>query len=226
MTKIIVYDEFENKLHRYELAESDPMPFITGRTMLVSEFRGSSNSNVLWATKRAMEAWNITRKAFGRNIYLGYAFKRIWEGGHGLQSQHYAGVSFDTMQTASRAERRELYELAKDLNVWGYVEPIAMTPTWIHFDRRYGRPACGTAGYPLLRRGSRGVYVLILQDALNALGYSTKGLDGIFGENTYRALVDYQKKNNLSADGIAGCETWKRITGSVVGIGRTSTVVD
>ncbi len=225
MTKVIVYDETENKLFHYNLNEDDPMPFSYDRTLLLNEFRGSSRSNVLWTTKRAMEAWNITRRSFGRDIYVGYAFKRIWEGGHGLQSQHYAGVSFDTMQNASRKERLELYELAKELNVWGYVEPIAMTPTWVHFDRRYGRPACG-AGYPMLRRGSRGVYVLILQDALNALGYSTRGLDGIFGENTAKALSSFQRANNLSPDGIAGCETWKKITGEVVGIGRTATVVD
>ena len=33
-----------------------------------------------------------------------------------------------------------------------------------------------------MRRGSRSTYVLILQDALNALGYTTNTLDGIFGQ--------------------------------------------
>lgn len=58
-----------------------------------------------------------------------------------------------------------------------------MTPTWVHFDRRYGTPACSgtTSGYPTCRRGDKNTYVLILQDALNALGYSTKTLDGAFG---------------------------------------------
>ena len=30
----------------------------------------------------------------------------------------------------------------------------------------------------------------------------------------------------LTADGICGCNTWKKLTGAVVGIGRTQTVID
>lgn len=225
MTKVIVYDENTNKLYNYELQENDPMPYSYGRTLLLSEFRGSSKSNLLYTTVRAMEAWNLTRRNFNAPIYVGYAFKRIYEGGHGLQSQHYAGVSFDTGQTMSSNNRLRLYNLAKSLGVWGYVEPISMTPTWVHFDRRYGQSAC-SAGYPILRNGSRGVYVIILQDALNTLGYVCGNLDGIFGPRTLNALKDYQRSNGLSADGIVGCNTWKKICGEVVGIGRTATTLD
>lgn len=225
MVKFIVYDEDTNQLFTYQKQEDDPVPYSYDRTLLVREFRGSSKSNIMWTTVRAMEAWNLTRREFNAPIDVGYAFKRIWEGGHGLQSQHYAGVSFDVGQKMSSSERKRLYNLAKSLGVWGYVEPINMTPTWVHFDRRYGKPAC-SAGYPLLKNGSKGVYVLILQDALNALGYPTFGLDGVFGSNTQKALRDFQRSNNLSADGICGCSSWRKITGEVVGIGRTSTVID
>ena len=103
-----------------------------------------------------------------------------------------------------------------------------MTPTWVHFDRRYGKPACAgtTAGYPTLRRGSRSSDVLILQDALNALGYSTNTLDAIFGHATESALKACQRRFGLRADGICGCATWKKIAGATVGIGRTATVID
>lgn len=225
MVKFIVYDEDTNRLFNYQKQENDPVPYSYDRTLLISEFRGSSKSNTLWTTVRAMEAWNITRRQFGAPIDVGFAFKRIWEGGHGLQSQHYAGVALDCGQKMGSSERRRLYNLAKSLGVWGYVEPISMTPTWVHLDRRYGKPAC-SAGYPLLKMGSKGVYVLILQDALNALGYPTFGLDGIFGSNTLKALQDFQRANNLSSDGICGCSSWRKLTGEVVGIGRTSTVID
>ena len=92
-------------------------------------------------------------------------------------------------------------------------------------DKRYGTPAC-RAGYPLLKSGSRGVYVLVLQDALNALGYSTRTLDGAFGANTRNALMAFQRNNNLSADGICCCATWTRLVAEAVGIGRTDTVID
>ena len=103
-----------------------------------------------------------------------------------------------------------------------------MTPTWVHFDRRYGRPACRstTAGSPTVRRGSRSTYVLILQDALNALGYSTNTLDGIFGHATENALKACQRRFGLTADGVCGCASWKKIAEATVGIGKTATVID
>ena len=183
MPKVYVYDSYDNKFFRYNLGENDPMPYSTDTTLRVREFRGSSKANVLWTTTAAMEAWNLTRRTYGSGIPVGYAFKRIWEGGHGTTSQHYAGVAFDVGQSTTAANRRKIYKAASRTGAWGYVEPLSMTPTWVHFDRRYGKPACRstTAGYPTLRRGSRSTYVLILQDALNALGYSTNTLDGIFG---------------------------------------------
>jgi hypothetical protein len=179
MPKVYVYDSYDNKFFRYTLRENDPMPYSTDTTLRVREFRGFSKSNVLWTTTAAMEAWNLTRRTYGSGIPVGYAFKRIWEGGHGTTSQHYAGVAFDVGQSSTAANRRKIYNAAVRTGAWGYVEPLSMTPTWVHFDRRYGKPACRstTAGYPTVRRGSRNTYVLILQDALNALGYSTNTLD-------------------------------------------------
>ena len=176
MARLLVYDAYENKVYTYSsLNENDPMPYSTGTTLTVREFRGRSNSPVLWTTIAAMEAWNLTRRKYGRGIPVGYAFRRIWEGGHGTRSQHYAGVSFDVGQRLSQTQRTAIYRAARSTGAWGYVEPLSQTPTWVHLDRRYGTPACSgtTAGYPTLRRGSRGCYVMILQDALSTLGYQT-----------------------------------------------------
>ena len=228
MAKVFVYDQYTNNLLIYQLSENDVMPYAYGTTMRVREFRGSSNSSVLWTTTRAMEAWNLTRRSYGKGIYIGYAFKRIWEGGHGTASQHYAGVSFDVGQNVSSSERQRIWNAANNTGAWGYVEPISMTPTWVHFDRRYGTPACAgtTSGYPTLRRGAASTYVLVLQDALNALGYTTYTLDGRFGANTERAVRAFQSNFGLSVDGIVGCNTWKKLTAAAVGIGRTQSVID
>ena len=229
MAKIFVYDSYNDRFLIYNnLNENDPMPYSYGTTLTVREFRGSSNARVLWTTTAAMEAWNLTRRSYGAGIPVGYAFKRIWEGGHGTASQHYAGVAFDVGQGTSSATRRRIYNAAVATGAWGYVEPLSMTPTWVHFDRRYGKPACSgtTAGYPTCRRGDRNTYVLILQDCLNALGYSIRTLDGIFGNNTYNALVAAQRSFGLTADGVCGCNTWKKLTAATVGIGRTKTVID
>ena len=109
------------------------------------------------------------------------------------------------------------------------MEPLSQTPTWVHFDRRYGTPACRdtTAGYPTLRRGSRGCYVMVLQDALSTLGYQTgTRIDGLFGSKTEEALRGYQRRTSLSVDGVCGCNTWKKITTAVIGVGRTKTTID
>ncbi|MEE0831292.1 MAG: peptidoglycan-binding protein, partial [Longicatena sp.] len=91
MALIYLYRNDENRFEIYDLNEDDQMPYVIMNSMSVAEFRGSSQSNVLWTTLDCIKAWNRTRTEFGP-IPFRYAFKRIWEGGHGDQSQHYAGV--------------------------------------------------------------------------------------------------------------------------------------
>ena len=81
-------------------------------------------------------------------------------------------------------------------------------------------------GFPQVKRGSVGMYTLILQDDLNTLGFPTQGLDGIFGANTQSAVKKYQSSRGLTADGIVGCNTWRSLQENVVGTGRTSTTID
>lgn len=72
-------------------------------------------------------------------------------------------------------------------------------------------PAAGAYGPESLSRGDRGTYVSELQTDLTKLGYSTSGVDGIFGNNTYSALLAFQKSQGIEADGIAGPETKSRL---------------
>lgn len=226
MAKIIVFNNDSDRIETYYRGENERMPYNVGGTLTVGEFRGSSKSPTLWTTKRAMQSFNTTRYLFGGPIPVGFAFKRPWEGGHGSQSQHYAGVAFDSGQALSNSERNRLRNTASSSGVWSYVEPASLTPTWVHMDKRFGRPACGTAGYMLIRRGSISTYVLIAQDDLNTLGFRTGGLDGIFGSQTEQAVRNYQRSRGLSADGIVGCNTWRSLQEDVVGTGRTSTTLD
>lgn len=226
MATILVYNNDTNKMERYIRNENESMPYNTNRTLLVREFRGASNSNILWTTKNTMRSWNSTRYLYGAPIPVGYAFRRSWEGGHTGQSQHYAGVAFDVAQTLSKSQRNALRNLAINSGVWSYVEPASLTPTWVHFDKRSFPAACSTGGYPLVRQGSKGVYVLIAQDGLNTLGYTTGGLDGVFGNKTKNAVIRYQRSRGLSADGIIGCNTWRSIQENVIETGRTSTTIN
>lgn len=226
MAKIIVYNNDTDRMETYYRGLEEPMPYNKNRTLLVREFRGASRSSTLWTTKGTMNSWNEQRRLWGAPIPVGYAFRRPWEGGHAGQSQHYAGTAFDVAQLWTNEQRARLRASARNSGLWSYIEPVSISPTWVHFDRRGKPPACSTGGYPLLRRGSLSVYVLIAQDDLNTLGYSTGSLDGIFGNNTYNAVRRYQASRGLSADGIIGCNTWRSLQENVVGSGRTGTTID
>ena len=190
--------------------------------LTLKEFKGSTKSKILWTTKKTMQAFNTTRQRWKKPIYVGYAFKRIFEGGHSNQSQHYAGVALDTAQNLSVKQRTELYNLAKKLKVWVYVEPLRLTPRWLHLDKRATPPAC-SAGYPSLKLNDKGVYVLILQDALNVLNYNTGGLDGIYGNKTNIAVKSFQNKYSIKENGVR-CKTWQKLTSLVVGKGKKGNV--
>lgn len=219
MAKILVYNNQTNKMETYYRGEAEPMPYNQG-TLRVREFRGSSESNLLWTDKRTMQSWNNFRTLYGRGIYVGFAFKRCWEGGHGILSQHYAGVAFDVGQNLSESSRNYMRNLAKASGYWRYVEPAADTPRWVHFDNRWI-----ASGYPLTQFGSRGVYVLIAQDALNTLGLGTGGLDGIFGRRTKEAVITFQGNNGLSQDGQIGNITWNSLMTQVVGKGASNSTI-
>lgn len=226
MAKILVYNQDTKRMESFIRNEDSAMPYNTNRTLKVKEFRGASKSNILWTDKRTMQAWNSQRYIYGAPISVGFAFKRPYEGGHGDQSQHYAGTAFDVGQNLTDARRAVLRNSARNSGVWSYVEPASLSPTWVHFDRRFGTPACSTGGYPIVRSGSKGNYVCIAQDDLNTLGFRTGGLDGVFGAQTYNAVRSYQASRGLSVDGIIGCNTWRSLQENVVGTGKTSTTIN
>lgn len=61
---------------------------------------------------------------------------------------------------------------------------------------------------PVLRHGSRGADVRVLQQALWNVGYAGGVVDGDFGDNTRNAVIRYQRSKNLTPDGVVGPKTW------------------
>lgn len=64
-------------------------------------------------------------------------------------------------------------------------------------------PAASAAVY----WGSRGETVRRVQQKLRQWGYYDGDVDGVFGQATYDAIVHFQKKNGLTADGVVGAKT-------------------
>lgn len=55
--------------------------------------------------------------------------------------------------------------------------------------------------------GSSGQEVSEIQSRLKNWGYYSGNVDGIYGTQTKKAVTDFQKKNGLTTDGIAGSKT-------------------
>ena len=64
---------------------------------------------------------------------------------------------------------------------------------------------------PMLYRGCTGDAVKTLQEKLNAKGFDSGNVDGIFGAKTYAAATAFQKANGLGVDGIVGKLTWVKL---------------
>ena len=64
---------------------------------------------------------------------------------------------------------------------------------------------------PMVYRGCTGDAVKTLQEKLNAKGFNSGNVDGIFGAKTYAAVTAFQKANSLGVDGIVGKLTWAKL---------------
>ncbi|MBW4445152.1 MAG: peptidoglycan-binding protein [Plectolyngbya sp. WJT66-NPBG17] len=67
-----------------------------------------------------------------------------------------------------------------------------------------------TATDPTLRQGDSGAAVTELQQLLNAKGINI-AVDGIFGDATRAAVVQFQKQSGIATDGIVGPQTWQAL---------------
>ena len=78
----------------------------------------------------------------------------------------------------------------------------------------------------VLEMGSNGIDVKRLQQMLNSQFSNDQALvvDGIFGPKTRSRVVQFQKSNNLVADGIVGIHTIKSLVPAVIEAVRMSKV--
>lgn len=63
----------------------------------------------------------------------------------------------------------------------------------------------------ILRQGARGSEVKEVQRRLKQWGYYNGSVDGVFGTGTRSAVILFQRKNGLTADGVVGKATYKAL---------------
>ncbi|MCL2522695.1 MAG: peptidoglycan-binding protein [Erysipelotrichales bacterium] len=100
---------------------------------------------------------------------------------------------------------RKLYQVYESISKNAPVPPSPGSPN-------VSEPYPGT----LIRLGSTGNSVRIIQEALNAVGsvrpsIQRLSVDGIFGPMTQNAVREFQRLFGLQTDGIVGPATWERL---------------
>jgi cell wall-associated NlpC family hydrolase len=72
-------------------------------------------------------------------------------------------------------------------------------------------PLATTHAAVLLKLNSSGSTVVTLQQRLAALNYTITSVDGIFGQETRRAVISFQRDNKLEPTGVVDTTTWNTI---------------
>lgn len=125
------------------------------------------------------------------------------------------GMSHRTCQTCGHVQEKVIEKLPHDYK-WEVVEKATDHSSGIRHQ------VCQVCGHTepdvsydpkgTLRRGDRGDDVRQVQQQLADQGYLTaKGVDGIFGGGMEKAIMQFQKDQNLTTDGVAWPQTIKRL---------------
>ncbi len=205
---VYVYDPLKGDWETGWLPPQGAMPYAP--ELRVGAFAGYSCSPILWTDKRLLLAYEALCAVCGALLPVRYAFRRIGEAPHMGQSAHYAGLALDIAHAPSQPPRQQLLQMAFQCG-FDRVEPIWMTPGWLHLEAQVLPPASPRGGYPLLSQGDRGVHVFLLQDALTMLGFYHGGLTGAFRGELKQALARFQRHKGLPITGQANSPTWYAI---------------
>ncbi|MBQ7655149.1 MAG: peptidoglycan-binding protein [Clostridia bacterium] len=101
--------------------------------------------------------------------------------------------------------REQLDKIDKPLTHYGI-------PAGLYTDTELRAAGIDPSGnVPTLRRGSKGELVKQLQRTLNFLLDENLTVDGIFGAKTEAAVMVFQSKMGLKADGVVGPKTWAEL---------------
>lgn len=189
----------------------------------VKEFACNDRSEKILISDELVALLEKIREHFGKpiNIASGYrttAYNRACGGAD--KSQHLYGTAadiriagIDPLRICQYAEMQLLkggighYIGSK----FSHVDVRSKRARWKQI--RSDQPNISISGFglPTLRKDSKDRdSVIELQKALNKFGYALK-VDGDFGTNTLKALVDFQGDKGLTVDGVCGANTWKAL---------------
>lgn len=193
----------------------------------VREFRCFDGSDKILIDDKLVELLQKMRDKYGEiKISSGYRNPTYNKKVGGVSnSQHIYGLAADiTLKDKSKLE--EAAKFAESIGFTG-IGLDSKYEFYMHLDTRakkscfryradgstYSVGSFLKVSKPTLREGSKGSYVVELQEALRKLGYKGRDkrlitVDGGFGPNTEYAVIALQKAKGLVADGVVGPKTW------------------
>lgn len=142
--------------------------------------------------------------------------------GGASNSYHLYGRAFDIPFKSTYKNFTSVDMMCKFFNTLG-LKGIIKYSSFVHIDTRTTKYhannsgthlSFGTVNIPFngnLKNGSKNIYVGIMQYKLKMLGYNIGNADNIFGTKTKESVKEFQRKNNLTVDGICGKNTWSKL---------------
>jgi peptidoglycan hydrolase-like protein with peptidoglycan-binding domain len=143
---------------------------------------------------------------------------------HAVQAARYAAVSWPLVTKGDRGQRVVAIQyLLNEHGISIQVDGVFGDGTYRAvqlFQGRNNLPQDGKVGpatwmklVVLVKKGSRGPAVRAVQSNLNvSYGYRYVTVDGVFGDDTDRAVRDFQRTHfPLRADGVVGMDTWQAL---------------
>ena len=110
-----------------------------------------------------------------------------------------------------------------DLTADGVAGPKTITKLESVYNNKGGSASSSSSSSSSsLKLGSTGTKVRQLQQDLTTLGYYWADITGNFGSKTEAAVKNFQEKNNLTADGVAGTKTLNAVAAAVSRSGGSS----
>jgi hypothetical protein len=138
-----------------------------------------------------------------------YLFNRVW-----------GKPIYPIGQTYENPGRRQLLRFRRFALNYGGQPPSwwswqeTNSGEWSALGSNTGGPVTGyrpITANPVLKRGSKGDLVVWAQMHLIGAGQKQLPVTGIFGKLTYRAVRAFQVANGLTADGVIGSKTWRKL---------------
>lgn len=168
-------------------------------------FDGNFGTNMEEALKRYQTAYGLSADGIVGDATWSSLCQEIKPIQRALADKGYYNYSVDGIARVSTYNAVINFQTAKGLKNDGMVGNATRNKLMMA-----GSEEVTESDFPL-KQGAVGDKVIYLQYGLRILCCSPGAIDGKFGTGTYNAVVKFQEKYSLTADGIVGSGTWGKM---------------